>query len=69
MSHDATDSLLGFDPLEVVHSDFYDELRKLATRQMTRQRKDQTLQPTALVHEAWLRLARQGRKWRDRDHF
>ena len=36
---------------------------------MTRQRKDQTLQPTALVHEAWLRLARQGRKWRDRDHF
>jgi RNA polymerase sigma-70 factor, ECF subfamily len=69
MSYHAPDNLLGFDPLEVVHADFYDELRKLASRQMIRHRKDQTLQPTALVHELWLRLARQGRKWRDRDHF
>jgi RNA polymerase sigma factor (TIGR02999 family) len=69
MSHNSPDNFLGFDPLEVVHSDFYNELRKLAAKQMVRQRKDQTLQPTALVHEVWLRLAKQGRKWRDRDHF
>ena len=69
MSQASPDTLLRFDPLEVVHSEFYNELRKLAARQMVRQRKDQTLQPTALVHEVWLRLARQGRKWRDRDHF
>jgi RNA polymerase sigma-70 factor, ECF subfamily len=69
MSHDSPDSLLGFDPLEVVHSDFYDELRKLAAKQMVRQRRNQTLQPTALVHEVWLRLAKQGRRWRDREHF
>jgi RNA polymerase sigma factor (TIGR02999 family) len=60
---------LGFDPLEVVHADFYGELRRLARKQMVRLRKNQTLQPTGLVHELWLRLAKQGRKWRDRDHF
>jgi hypothetical protein len=32
----------------------YDELRKLAAAKMARERPDQTLQPTALVHEAWL---------------
>jgi len=35
----------------------YNELRKLAAAQLTRESPDQTLQPTALVHEAWLRLA------------
>ena len=69
MSQSTPDNQLRFDPLEVVHSEFYNELRKLAAKQMVRQRKDRTLQPTALVHEVWLRLARQGRKWRDRDHF
>lgn len=34
----------------------YDELRKLATARMANEAADQTLQPTALVHEAWLRL-------------
>jgi hypothetical protein len=34
----------------------YDELRKLAAAKMTREAAGQTLQPTALVHEAWLRL-------------
>ena len=34
----------------------YDELRKLATYKMANERPGQTLQPTALVHEAWLRL-------------
>jgi RNA polymerase sigma factor (TIGR02999 family) len=69
MSHDSSDNLLGFDPLEVVHSDFYKELRRLAAQHMIHRRKCQTLQPTALVHEVWLRLAKQGRKWRDRGHF
>jgi RNA polymerase sigma factor (TIGR02999 family) len=69
MPHDTSNPLPPFDPLEVVHADFYNELRKLAVQQMTRRRKYQTLQPTALVHEVWLRLAKQGRKWRDRDHF
>jgi RNA polymerase sigma factor (TIGR02999 family) len=35
----------------------YDELRKLAESRMARESLNQTLQPTALVHEAWLRLA------------
>lgn len=35
----------------------YDELRELAARQVGRERQDHTLQATALVHEAWLRLA------------
>jgi RNA polymerase sigma factor (TIGR02999 family) len=35
----------------------YDELRKLAAHKMTGEREGHTLQPTALVHEAWLRLA------------
>jgi hypothetical protein len=34
----------------------YDELRRLAARQLRRERPDHTLQPTALVHEAFLRL-------------
>src|ERR1051325_130588 len=34
----------------------YDELRKLAAQKLTRELPGQTLQPTALVHEAWLRL-------------
>jgi RNA polymerase sigma factor (TIGR02999 family) len=34
----------------------YDELRKIATQQMSRELPGNTLQPTALVHEAWLRL-------------
>ena len=34
----------------------YDELRKLAAAQMAREKPDQTLQPTALVHETYLRL-------------
>jgi len=34
----------------------YDELRRLATSKMAREAPGQTLQPTALVHEAWLKL-------------
>ena len=48
----------------------YDELRRLAAAKMAREAAGQTLQPTALVHEAWLRLAKSERQqWRGRDHF
>lgn len=48
----------------------YAELRRLATRQLRREAVGHTLSTTALVHEAWLRLADQSRcAWRDRAHF
>ena len=48
----------------------YDELRRLAAAKMAHERPDQTLQPTALVHEAWLRLAGNGnQEWNGRAHF
>lgn len=48
----------------------YDELRRLARAYLRRERPDHTLQPTALVHEAYLRLVDQSRiKWQNRAHF
>ena len=48
----------------------YDELRKLAAHKMANELPGQTLQPTALVHEAWLRLAgAENRRWENRAHF
>jgi RNA polymerase sigma factor (TIGR02999 family) len=47
----------------------YNELRRLAAAYMRRERPGQTLQATALVHEAYLRLAGAGRPWTDRNHF
>jgi RNA polymerase sigma factor (TIGR02999 family) len=48
----------------------YEELRRLAAAKMACENPGQTLQPTALVHEAWLRLAgNDNRKWNDRSHF
>src|SRR5438552_13741279 len=47
----------------------YDELRRLAGAYMRRERPGQTLQPTALVNEVYMRLARAGTPWRDRQHF
>ncbi len=47
----------------------YDELRRLAAAYIRRERPGQTLQPTALVHEAYLRLAGAGTPWTDRRHF
>jgi RNA polymerase sigma factor (TIGR02999 family) len=48
----------------------YDELRNLASKHMSGQGPGQTLQATALVHEAWLRLsANGGQEWNDRAHF
>ena len=48
----------------------YDELRKLAAQKMARENPGQTLQATALVHEAWLRLGGdQQATWQNRAHF
>src|SRR5213594_105693 len=48
----------------------YDELRKLAAAKMAQERPGQTLQPTALVHEAWLRLVgKEQPGWNGRAHF
>ena len=48
----------------------YDELRKLARAKMARESPGQTLQPTALVHEAWLRLGGEAQPaWQNRAHF
>jgi RNA polymerase sigma factor (TIGR02999 family) len=49
----------------------YDELRKLARARLARERRQQTLQPTALVHEAYLRIAGEGQeqRWDRRGHF
>jgi RNA polymerase sigma-70 factor (ECF subfamily) len=48
----------------------YDELRRLAAGYMRRERPDHTLQPTALVHEAYVKLTEQRvTDWRGRAHF
>jgi RNA polymerase sigma factor (TIGR02999 family) len=59
--HSAVDALL-----PVV----YDELKKLASNYLRRERVGHTLQPTALVHEAYIRLIDQTRvNWQNRAHF
>src|SRR6478736_10480168 len=49
----------------------YEELRRLAADKLAREDPGQTLQPTALVHEAYLQLvdADKGREWNGRTHF
>jgi len=48
----------------------YDELRRQAAAHMAGEAGGQTLQPTALVHEAWLRLVQEdSRTWQNRAHF
>src|SRR5260370_14016201 len=49
----------------------YDELRKLAAQKMAQENPGQTLQPTALVHEAYLRLVNVNatQTWHGRGHF
>ena len=47
----------------------YGELRRMAARYLSRERRNHTLQPTALVHEAWLRLQNdRGGPWQGRTH-
>jgi RNA polymerase sigma factor (TIGR02999 family) len=75
MSDDFSRVFQALDSDRVLRSDellplVYDELRHLASMRMARERPGQTLQATALVHEAWLKLS--GNKehdWCDRAHF
>ena len=58
------------DAVDILLPVIYDELRKLAANYLRRERPDHTLQPTALVHEAYLRLVDQTRvNWQNRAHF
>jgi RNA polymerase sigma factor (TIGR02999 family) len=52
-------TLSGQRPADDFVSSLYDELRRLASVQLQRERVDHTLQPTALVNEAWLKVAAQ----------
>jgi RNA polymerase sigma-70 factor (ECF subfamily) len=55
---------------EVLMPQVYDELRRLAANYLRRERPGQTLQATALVHEAFLRLnAEKNHPWKNRTHF
>ena len=47
----------------------YDELRRLAAQYLSGERSGHTLQPTALVHEAYLRLAAESAEWDSKTHF
>jgi RNA polymerase sigma-70 factor, ECF subfamily len=57
----------GRGPLDALLAAMYDDLRAMARRYMQAERRDHTLQPTALVHEAYFRLAGQTQAaWKDR---
>lgn len=63
---DSEDALRSDELLPLV----YDELRHLAVKRMAGEKPGQTLQPTALVHEAWLKISGgEERGWQDRGHF
>jgi RNA polymerase sigma factor (TIGR02999 family) len=56
-------------PADELYPVIYGELRRVAQRYMGRERQNHTLQPTALVHEAWLRLQNErGAMWQGRTH-
>src|SRR5580658_3541376 len=59
----------GFDSEELLPL-VYDDLRRMAAARMQSEAEGQTLQPTALVHEAWMRIFDGGdRRWENRGHF
>lgn len=73
--HDVTQLLLAWrqgdeQALNQLTPLIYDELRRLAARYLRRERAEHTLQPTALVHEAYLQLlGEQNVDWQNRAHF
>ena len=56
------------DPGHELQQTMYGELRRVAARYLRRERRNHTLQPTALVHEAWMRLQNQDAQWQGRTH-
>lgn len=57
------------DAVDALTASVYDELRRLAGARMRSERAGHTLQPTELVHEAFLRLMSSDVEWADRAHF
>src|SRR5512140_3838944 len=57
------------EPIDALLTEAYAELRRIAGAYMRRERPGQTLQPTALVHEAYVRLARRHPRFENRAHF
>src|SRR5580765_8106647 len=56
-------------PPNALFPEIYSELRRVAERYLSRERRNHTLQPTALVNEAWLRLQKErGAHWQGRTH-
>ncbi len=54
----------------VISSEVYNELRLIAARHLSRERGNRSIDPTELVHEAWVKLSRpEGNPWRGREHF
>lgn len=54
---------------ELLAESVYAQLRRVAARRLAGERRDHTLQPTALVNEAFVRLLEAGIPWQDRVHF
>ncbi len=75
MKHDVTEILHKWSEGDEMAAErlfplIYDELKKRAQLYLSRERKDHTLQPTALVHEAFIKLIDQDRvDWQNRAHF
>ncbi len=65
LAMDSNDPRTAGELLELV----YDELRRLAAARLAGEQPGNTLQPTALVHEAWIRLAGANQNWSGRSHF
>src|SRR5262245_61441208 len=65
LAHKQGDAASAEDLLPLV----YDALRKLAAQKMANQAPNQTLQPTALVHEAYVRIMGAEQAWDNRGHF
>ena len=56
-------------PSDELFPQIYGELRRVARRYLDRERRNHTLQPTALVHEAWMKLQKdRGAEWQGRTH-
>jgi len=73
-THDVTELLHAWNGGDIRARDqvvglMYEELRRRAAAYIRRERRDHTLQPTALVHEAYLRLVNQRAPWRNRGQF
>jgi RNA polymerase sigma factor (TIGR02999 family) len=59
----------GQESIRTWNTELYDELRRVAASQLARQPPGQTLQATALVHDAWIKMGGSDQRWANRAHF